>query len=40
MAYPYQIHEEAHEEYIGAYNWYELQKPGLGDSLWIVLKEN
>jgi plasmid stabilization system protein ParE len=31
MAYPYRIHEKAHEEYIEAYLWYELEKARLGD---------
>lgn len=31
MAYPLELHEEAHEEYIEAYAWYEKKQKGLGD---------
>ena len=31
MAVPYQLHAEAHKEYIEAYEWYELKDKGLGD---------
>ena len=31
MAYGYRIHEQAHEEYINAYEWYEIQQKSLGD---------
>ena len=31
MAYRYRIHELAHEEYINAYEWYEIKQMGLGD---------
>lgn len=31
MAYRYRIHELAHEEYINAYEWYEIKQIGLGD---------
>ncbi len=31
MAYPYRFHEQAHEEYIEAYGWYEEKQKGLGD---------
>lgn len=31
MAYRYRIHELAHEEYISAYEWYEIKQNGLGD---------
>jgi hypothetical protein len=31
MAFPYKIHQEAHEEYIQAYEWYEIKQNGLGD---------
>ena len=30
MAYPFILHERAHEEYIAAYEWYELQQKDLG----------
>lgn len=30
MAYRYRIHELAHEEYINAYEWYEIKQKGLG----------
>jgi plasmid stabilization system protein ParE len=29
MAYRYRIHELAHEEYISAYEWYQLKQSGL-----------
>jgi len=31
MPYPYRIHEKAHQEYIDAYLWYEMEKVGLGN---------
>jgi len=31
MAYPYRLHQQAYEEYIEAYEWYELKQRGLGD---------
>ena len=31
MAFQYKLHQEAHEEYINAYEWYELKQNGLGD---------
>jgi len=31
MPYPYFLHERAHEEYIGAYEWYEVKSNGLGN---------
>lgn len=31
MEYPYRLHQQAHEEYIQAYEWYELRQKGLGD---------
>jgi len=31
VGYPYWLHELAHEEYIEAYEWYELRQQGLGD---------
>ncbi len=31
MAYPFKIHEEAFEEYMEAYGWYEEKKIGLGE---------
>ena len=31
MAYGYRIHELAHEEYINAYEWYEIKQRNLGD---------
>jgi len=31
MAYPFRLHEQAHEEYIEAYVWYEQRQKGLGD---------
>jgi plasmid stabilization system protein ParE len=30
MAYTYRLHEQAHEEYIEAYSWYEEKQRGLG----------
>lgn len=30
MAYPYRLHQKAHEEYLDAYEWYELRQAGLG----------
>jgi hypothetical protein len=30
MAYTYRLHEQAHEEYIEAYGWYEEKQKGLG----------
>ncbi len=30
MAYQYQLHEQAHNEYLDAYEWYELKQKGLG----------
>ncbi|MBD0296055.1 MAG: type II toxin-antitoxin system RelE/ParE family toxin [Flavisolibacter sp.] len=30
MAYPYRLNEQAYEEYIAAYEWYELKHIGLG----------
>lgn len=32
MTYSVRLHEQAHEEYIGAYEWYEAKQKGLGDS--------
>ncbi len=31
MAYPYSLHALAHEEYLNAYEWYELKQEGLGE---------
>ena len=31
MSFPYSLHEKAYEEYIDAYDWYELRSTGLGD---------
>ena len=31
MAYSYRLHEQAHEEYIEAYVWYEEKQKGLGE---------
>lgn len=31
MSYPYRLHEQAHEEYIAAYEWYEIRQKGLGE---------
>jgi plasmid stabilization system protein ParE len=31
MALPYRLHEAAYEEFINAYEWYELKQAGLGD---------
>ena len=31
MSYRYRIHELAHDEYISAYEWYEIKQIGLGD---------
>ncbi len=31
MAFAYTLHEEAHKEYIEAYEWYESRQEGLGD---------
>lgn len=33
MAYPYKLHEKAHEEYIDTYEWYELKQKGLAIDL-------
>ena len=30
MPYPYTLHEQAHDEYIDAYEWYEEKTEGLG----------
>jgi plasmid stabilization system protein ParE len=30
MAYSYRLHEQAYEEYINAYEWYELKQKDLG----------
>jgi plasmid stabilization system protein ParE len=30
MTYPYRLHQQAYEEYIEAYEWYELKQRGLG----------
>ena len=30
MAYAFRLHEQAHEEYIAAYTWYEEKQKGLG----------
>jgi hypothetical protein len=31
MSYPVRFNEQAYEEYIAAYQWYELEHPGLGN---------
>ncbi len=31
MAYPYRLHQAAHEEFINAYEWYETRQQGLGE---------
>lgn len=31
MAFPYRVTQEAHEEYIEAYVWYEIRQKGVGD---------
>ena len=31
MGHPYKLHEQAREEYIESYEWYELKQKGLGD---------
>jgi plasmid stabilization system protein ParE len=31
MAFPYRLHQSAHQEYIDAYEWYELRQKGLGN---------
>ncbi|MEJ7822346.1 MAG: type II toxin-antitoxin system RelE/ParE family toxin [Chitinophagaceae bacterium] len=31
MVYAYRLHEQAHEEYINAYCWYEIKQKGLGE---------
>lgn len=31
MPYPYKLNEQAHEEFIEAYQWYELKQSGLGN---------
>jgi hypothetical protein len=30
MAFPYRFHEEAHHEFVEAFEWYELRQDGLG----------
>ncbi len=30
MAYDLRLHEKAHDEYIAAYEWYEMKQKGLG----------
>ncbi len=31
MAFPYRLNQQAHEEYIEAYEWYEEKQSGLGN---------
>jgi len=31
MAYSYRFNQQSHDEYIEAYEWYELKQKGLGD---------
>lgn len=31
MTYPYRLHEQANDEYINAYEWYEEKQKGLGE---------
>ena len=31
MGFPYRFNEQAHEEYIETYGWYEEKQAGLGD---------
>ena len=31
MAYPYNLHRKAYEEYISGYKWYEEEQKGLGE---------
>ena len=33
MGIPFRLNEQAYEEYIEAYEWYEKNKPGLVDNL-------
>ena len=40
MAIPYQLHELAHEEYIAAYEWYELKQMGLGDKFMFSVEQS
>lgn len=39
MAYDLRLHEKAYEEYIAAYEWYEMAKHGLGDRFMNCVEE-
>lgn len=39
MAFQYKLHQAAHEEYINAYEWYELRQNGLGDKFMIAVEK-
>jgi len=39
MAFSYKLHEKAHEEYISAYEWYEIKQQGLGDKFMIAVEK-
>lgn len=39
MAYVLRLHEKAYEEYIAAYEWYEMCRQGLGDRFMNCVEE-
>jgi recombinational DNA repair protein (RecF pathway) len=39
MAYDLRLHEKAYEEYIAAYEWYEMSRQGLGDRFMHCVEE-
>ena len=39
MAHPYKIHQKAHEEYLDAYEWYEMKQDGLGDKFMAAVEK-
>jgi plasmid stabilization system protein ParE len=39
MGYPYILNKLAHEEYIAAYEWYELKQEGLGDKFMLAVEK-
>ena len=39
MAYDLRLHEKAYEEYIAAYEWYEMSRKGLGERFMNCVEE-
>lgn len=39
MVYPFKLNKQAYEEYLDAYEWYELKQKGLGERFAVEVEE-